>query len=98
MAIGVWCLVPGVTQQQYDAVMNEFKNSNEMDPGGLYHFAFPMDGSWCVFDVWESKEAFERFYSKTLHKALQKVGIPDFQPKFVPIHNMITEHARKMGH
>ena len=97
MAIGVWIEVPGGTQQQYDAIMKELNLGGKMPQGGLYHFAGPLNGNWCVCDVWESREAFDRFFNQKLQHAIQSAGLPHFQPKFFPIHNMLTERAKAMG-
>jgi hypothetical protein len=61
MAIGVILEVPGGNQQQYDQIMKDLDLKGKLPDGGLCHFAGPMDGGWRVVDVWESKEAFERF-------------------------------------
>jgi hypothetical protein len=89
MAIGVLCEIPGGTQKQYDQVMDKLNLGGKVAPGGVSHVAGPMDGGWRVVDVWESKEAFEKFFQTKLGKALQEAGIPPFQPKFFPIHNSL---------
>ena len=44
-------------------------------PDGLvFHWAGDVDGKWTVTDVWETREAYDRFLEGRLFPALQKVG------------------------
>jgi len=86
MAIGLIFEVPGVTQEQYDAV------SQQMDAGGpmegcLMHVAGPMEGGWRVIEVWASQEAADTFFRERLQTVLGQVGIPPIEPKVFPVHN-----------
>ncbi len=57
-------------------------------PAGLMaHLAGPQgDAGWRVVDVWESREAFERFAEERLRPAVKEVGIPGMpEPEFYPI-------------
>jgi hypothetical protein len=94
MAVAMLLEVPGGTQEQYDRVMDELQLEG-MPEGGIAHIAAPMDGGWRVLDVWESREAFERFYEDRLGAAIAKSGMSQDQaPKFLELHNVITEaHA-----
>jgi hypothetical protein len=89
MAIGILIEVPGGTKEQYDAVMEKLALGGKMPPGGISHVAGPMEGDWRVVDVWESPEAFEKFFEAKLHRAILEVGLPPFQPKVFPIHNAL---------
>jgi hypothetical protein len=93
MAIAFLMEFPGVTQEQYDAVMTDLELQG-MPDGGIAHLAAPMDGGWRVLDVWESKEHFDRFYDAALRGALEKNGVPQPDPKVGELHNVMTaEHA-----
>ena len=89
MAIGLLFEAPEVTQKQYDAVVQELGGSPP--PGAVLHVAGPMEGGgWRVFEVWESREAFDRFFQEKLQRALQNAGIAmSGEPKVFPIHNMV---------
>lgn len=89
MAIGILIEIPGGTQKHYDTVMQHLKLGGKPAPGGLYHVAGPMDGGWRVVDVWESQKDFETFFQTKLQNALKNAGVPAFQPKFFPVHNII---------
>ncbi|MBO0778253.1 MAG: hypothetical protein J2P37_05425 [Ktedonobacteraceae bacterium] len=84
--------IPGMTQQQYDKVMDLLQVNGSSPQGQLFHVAGPIENGWCVVDVWESQEAFEHYFQEKLGQALQEAGSPSFQPKVVPVHNFL-EHA-----
>jgi hypothetical protein len=93
MAIAMLLEVPGGTQDQYDRVMDELRLEG-MPEGGIAHIAAPMEGGWRVLDVWESREAFERFYDDRLAAAIASTDMPPAEPKFQELHNVIAEaHA-----
>ena len=97
MAIGLLCEIPGGTQQQYDAIMRELNLGGKLYTGQLYHLAGPMDNGWCVVDVWESRDAFDRFFNDRLQRAMHNAHLPEPKLTFIPIHNMLTERAQQMG-
>jgi hypothetical protein len=89
MAVAMLMELPGVTQEQYDKVMEELQLET-MPPGGIFHMAAPMEGGWRVLDVWETREEFERFAQDRLAAAMQKVGVPQSgEPKFQELHNIL---------
>lgn len=81
---------PGVSQEQYDAVMEKLGGYGSLAPGGLFHAAGPSQDGWRVIEAWETKEAFEEFVTKRLGPALQEVGLglPP-QPRAWPVHKML---------
>ncbi len=97
MAIGLLCEVPGGTQQQYDEIMRELNLGGKLYAGQLYHIAGPMDDGWRVVDVWESREAFDRFFNDKLQRAMQNANLPQPRLSFFPIHNILSERAKTMG-
>lgn len=91
MAVGLLIEIPGGTQQQYDAVMDrlDLARPDAIWPEGiLCHVAGPMEGGWRVVDVWQSQEHFDRFFREKLEQAIREVGVPPFQPKTFPVHNL----------
>ncbi len=88
MAIAMLFEVPGLTQEQYDAVVREV---GLPAPGQIFHLGGPMEGGWRVLEVWESQEAADPFYRERLGPALQKnAGITDAQPKVFQVHNIVS--------
>jgi len=77
----------GVTEKQYDQVWDELRRVGQSHPSGLVYHVASFQGRNClVTDVWESKDAFDRF-GKTLLPIMQKIGIPDTQPTIRPVYN-----------
>ncbi|MGA5821849.1 hypothetical protein ACPC54_28780 [Kitasatospora sp. NPDC094028] len=97
MALVVVFDIPGVTQAQYDAVIKALTGSttgfnlpSDLPVAGLVsHVAGPTGTGWHVTDVWESREAFERF-AEVLGPILQDVGIPsDPPPQIFEAHRVV---------
>jgi hypothetical protein len=89
MAVGM-LIELNINEKKYDRV-NEVLGFYDNPPKGLImHAAGPTDsGRWRVFDIWESRELFEQFYSQRLKSALQQADAtePPLMQDFFPIHN-----------
>jgi hypothetical protein len=101
MGVAVWMEWPGVTEQQYDQVMALLGLDSNPAAGGNFHAAGFTKGSLCVFDIWDSQQAFEKFQRDRLSAAVKTVGLTT-QPRvrFIPIHNLYStniEMLRKEG-
>ncbi len=92
MAVGVLIAMPGANQQVYDDV-NEAMNldPNETPEGLILHSAGPMEGGWYVYDIWETREDFQRFAEERVAPAVQQVtGEPmSGEPQYFEIANLI---------
>jgi uncharacterized protein YbdZ (MbtH family) len=86
MAIGLIIDTPGGTQAQYDQVHNEVAPDNRRTTGLLYHAAGPIPGGWRVVEIWDSREALDRFFEEKLGAALQRANI-SVQPDFFEVVN-----------
>src|SRR5215212_1546108 len=75
-AVGLIMTFPGVTEEQYYAVLEQLDLGGRMPHGGIFHAAGPIEGGWRVVDVWESEEAFETFFRERLEQAMQNAGMP----------------------
>jgi hypothetical protein len=80
----------GVTQAQYDAVLEELGLTHKTPPGGVFHVAGPTDGGWRVVDVWESPEIFEAFLQTRLGPVLQHNNVPPPNVSAWPVHNTMV--------
>jgi len=56
--------------------------------GPAHHACYGAGDRLRVFDVWDSKESFERF-GKTLMPILQEIGIDAGAPEVVEVHNIV---------
>lgn len=89
MAIGAIFEAPNVTKAQYEQVRAQVMPDNRPAQGMIYHSAGPLEnGGWCVFEVWESHEAADRFFKEKLGQALQQAKI-NVQPRFFEVQNTV---------
>jgi len=70
----------GVGRAEYEAVndllgIDMGSGEGDWPPGLLVHTAGATENGWAVFEVWESREAQERFMNERLGQALQEGGI-----------------------
>jgi hypothetical protein len=65
---------PGVGTDMYDGVQAEMDIANDPPDGLIFHWAGEVDGKWTVIDVWEGREAYDRFRDERLFPAIQKVS------------------------
>lgn len=80
---------PGGTMEQYDKVVEKANLGGKLAEGGIFHLASVTDEGVQILDVWESKEAFDKFFSEKLSKVLQEEGINASQPEIWPVHNIL---------
>lgn len=89
MALSVVFDLPGVTAEQYDAVIAGLEAAGEAAPAGrLHHVAAATETGWLVVDTWESPEHLERF-AGVLMPIMGRAGIQG-EPKVYPAHNVIS--------
>jgi hypothetical protein len=60
----------GVGTPMYDGVQAEMGIADNPPDGLVFHWAGEVDGKWTVTDVWESRDAYERFRDDRLCQAL----------------------------
>ncbi|MFN2629384.1 MAG: hypothetical protein ABR569_12225 [Gaiellaceae bacterium] len=98
MAVGVLMMMPGLKQEQYEQVNEKMFGRSSVDPadapsGLLVHSAGPTQDGWYVYDIWESKEDFERFGQEKVAPAVQEVMGTDMSssppPQFFEIANFV---------
>ena len=73
----------GVGTQMYDGVSAEMDIENDPPAGLIFHWAGEVDGKWTVTNVWESRDAYDRFRQERLLPAIEKVSgrTPDEGPQ-----------------
>jgi hypothetical protein len=64
----------GVGTQMYDGVTAELNIKNDPPEGLIFHWAGEVDGKWTVTNLWESRDAYDRFRQERLFPAIQKVS------------------------
>jgi hypothetical protein len=89
MALGFYITGKGFTQEKYDTTLAQLEEAGAGAPAGrVSHVALETDGQIQVFDVWESKEAFDAF-GATLMPILTAAGIEMNEPMVAQVHNEI---------
>ena len=78
MAVGVLVMLPGIKQEMYESVNEKMWGSPKMNPsqtpdGLIIHSAGPHQDGWYIYDIWESKEQFERFGQDKVGPAVREV-------------------------
>jgi hypothetical protein len=99
MAVLMLLEVPGATLDQYERV-NEIMGVHGDDdaPEGLISHAAGHDGDALVIaDVWESPEDMQRFVEGSLGSAIAESGMPEAQPRVLPVHNRIAGRGTTPG-
>jgi hypothetical protein len=64
----------GVGTQMYDGVSAEMDIENDPPAGLIFHWAGEVDGKWTVTNLWESRDAYDRFREERLFPAIGKVS------------------------
>ena len=77
MPVAVEMEFEGATLDQYDQVMElmGLEKGGQAPPGALFHWAAETDGGLRVVDVWESREAFDRFAEEQIGPHTATAGI-----------------------
>ena len=87
MAVAVVLEFDGATLDQYDQIRESMGLEAEgpAPPGALFHWVTATDDGFRVTDVWESREAFDRFAQEKIGPLSAQAGV-ETQPE-------ITEYA-----
>src|SRR5947209_3756900 len=102
MAVGVLTAAPQFTKQVYDDVTEKMfghaspMREDDAPEGLIVHSAGQGGQGYYVYDIWESREAFERFMQEKLGPAIAEVmGGPPPEggaPQYFPIDVLIIPH------
>ena len=88
MAIGIYAR--GFTTDEYDKTLAELKEAGAAAPAGrVLHVALENDGEISVFDIWESRAAFDA-YGATLVSILTAAGIDVPETLVAEVYNTIN--------
>ena len=90
MAVGLYITNHGFTPEKYAEALRRLEAAGAGAPDGrTLHVALETNGNIDVFDIWESREAFEAF-GATLIPILTAAGIELNEPMVARVHNQIT--------
>jgi hypothetical protein len=89
MAVVLRATTPGFTAAKYDELVQKLEAAGAGSPAGrIYHVCFGDTDNLRVSDIWESREAFEKF-GETLRPIMQDMGTAPPDIEFFEVHNII---------
>jgi hypothetical protein len=96
MAVGMLLSGEGVTKDSYvqltEAMFGSYPMNEDQSPEGLIiHTAGESEQGWYIYDLWESREHFQRFAEQKLAPAIESLGLGGSvqpTPMFYPIETM----------
>lgn len=69
-----WCQdMPGVSVEDYAELLADLGGAERDAAGLVAHVAGPVAGGFRIVDVWESKDAAERFHRDVIRPAVARV-------------------------
>ncbi|HWQ24167.1 MAG TPA: hypothetical protein VNK94_08695 [Gaiellaceae bacterium] len=89
MAVALFMHWPGVTPEQYDALMTKLDLDANPAAGSVLHLAALTEEGLEVCDVWQTEQAFRSFLEQRMKPAVHELGIagePEIQ--LVPLRNL----------
>ncbi len=90
MAIAVSFPPSGTTTEKYDETIKRLEEAGALPaPGMLYHVCYGDPANLQVGEVWESREAFEKF-GEVLMPMLKEAGIDGDQPEIADVHHTMS--------
>ena len=75
MAVAMFMHWPGVTSDQYDAIMARLGLDANPPAGGVLHVATVTDEGVEVCDIWQTEQAFNGFLEQRLLPVVSELGI-----------------------
>ena len=89
MAVAMFMRWPGVTSDQYDAIMARLGLDANPPAGGILHVAAVTDEGVEVCDVWQTEQAFRGFFENRFRPVANELEFPG-EPviELVPLHNL----------
>ncbi|HXG75960.1 MAG TPA: hypothetical protein VNJ53_05270 [Gaiellaceae bacterium] len=89
MAVAMFMHWPGVTPDQYDALMTRLDLDANPAAGSILHLAAVTDDGLEVCDVWQTEQAFRGFLESRMLPAVREIGI-EGEPtvQLVPLRNL----------
>ena len=91
MAVAVYFHPQGLTVDKLNEIEQRLEGAGQGLPAGiLHHSVFGEDGSLMVYDIWESREAYDAFASVLL-PFIRDVGLDPGQPDVMPVQSMFQK-------
>jgi hypothetical protein len=91
MAVVIMADTPGMTAEQYEAVIADIGLTEKLPPGCRAHMAGPgPDGAWRVVTAWDDLDTARDYITTTVRPAWERAGVtpPDTMPINWPLHKL----------
>ena len=88
MAIGIRGKLPGVTQEQFEA-MDKAVGTDPPPEGLIFHASGPIEGGWGILDFWESRELFDRFIAERVAPVMEQAEASPPDINEFPVHEYL---------
>src|SRR5215216_1813763 len=90
MAVFLRATTPGFTAAKYDDLIQKLDAAGAGSPAGrLYHVCFGDKDNLRVSDIWESREAFDKF-GETLKPIMADLGFSAPDVEILEVYNIIA--------
>ncbi len=90
MATAVLLEFQGIGEREYERLIDLVRSDQNPPQGGLLHTAGPIPNGWRVFNIFDSRDSYEKFYNDRVLPALKQLGMPNPSRKeYYPIYNVI---------
>ncbi|HEV7213971.1 MAG TPA: antibiotic biosynthesis monooxygenase family protein [Chloroflexota bacterium] len=91
MAIQTTADLPALTKEQYDSLANELIPQIKAMPGFIAHVGAHLEGGgYRITEVWESREAFERWIRDSVLPVNRRLGIVPGPGQILDVDILIT--------
>jgi hypothetical protein len=97
LAVGMLLAGEGITRDAYvqitEKMFGNYPMRPEQSPEGLIvHTAGQTPDGWYIYDLWESREQFQRFLDQNVAPAMQELGVGGDggpEPQFFDIETLV---------
>jgi len=89
MTVRIHTTLPGVSQEQFDA-LHKVITAGEPPKGLLFHSSAPVEGGWGVIDFWASREDYDAAMP-VIQRGMEAAGVTPQGPPSVeefPVHEI----------
>lgn len=93
MAVEIRQELVGFTREQAEAVAALVNERAKSAAGFIVHASGPIANGYHVTEIWDSREAFERFSDVVILPLLQRLGVsgPVSPPQYLTITNLVLQ-------
>ena len=89
MAVAMYMHWPGITSDQYDAIMAKLGLDANPPAGGVLHMATVTGEGVEVCDIWQTEQAFNSFLEHRMLPVVSELGLSgEPEVRVVPLHNL----------